>query len=118
MKIKITINGETEVTATIYDNPTAIDFISMLPLTVTLTDYAGTEKVFDPPGSLSKTGAPVGYDPSVGDITCYAPWGNIAIFYKDFDYASGLICIGKIDGNGINALKNSGNVSAKFELVE
>ncbi len=41
--------------------------------------------------------APAGYKPSVGDITFYAPWGNLAIFYKGFSYSNGLIVMGKID---------------------
>ncbi|MEH7502625.1 cyclophilin-like fold protein [Neobacillus drentensis] len=24
-------------------------------------------------------------DPSVGDFTYYSPWGNLAIFYRDFN---------------------------------
>ena len=65
----------------------------MLPLTLTLKDYAGTEKISDLPRKLSTQGAPSGSDPSVGDITLYAPWGNLAIFYRDFGYASGLIIL-------------------------
>lgn len=40
-----------------------------LPLTLTLKDYAGTEKISDLPKRLSTEGAPSGSDPSVGDIT-------------------------------------------------
>lgn len=92
MKLKITI-GDRVLTATLYDNPTSRDLISMLPLTTTLEDYASTEKIFYPDRKLSTEGAPGGFDPSVGDITYYAPWGDVAIFYKDFGYASGLISI-------------------------
>jgi len=95
MKIKITTDS-TELTATMLDNATSRDFISLLPLTVTLKDYAGTEKVSDLPRKLSTQGAPSGSDASIGDITLYAPWGNLAIFYKDFGYASGLIILGRI----------------------
>jgi hypothetical protein len=35
----------------------------------------------------------------VGDIAYYAPWGNLAIFHKDFGYSDGLIILGKIDGD-------------------
>ena len=43
MKIRITI-GERVITATMHDNATARDFISLLPLTLTLEDYAKIEK--------------------------------------------------------------------------
>jgi hypothetical protein len=116
MKLKITI-GDKTVTATMLDNATARDFISLLPLTLTLNDYAGTEKVSDLPKRLSTEGAPSGCDPSVGDITLYSPWGNLAIFYRDYGYASGLIPMGKIDGNGIEALQVSGYVTVTFEML-
>ncbi|MEG1031397.1 MAG: cyclophilin-like fold protein, partial [Acinetobacter sp.] len=34
-----------------------------------------------------------------GDLTYFAPWGNLAFFYKDSDvgYANGLIFLGKMD---------------------
>ena len=67
------------ISGTLTDSPTARDFASLLPLTVTLKDYAGTEKISDLPKRLSTEGAPKGFDPSVGDIAYYAPWGNLAI---------------------------------------
>jgi hypothetical protein len=115
MKLKIAI-GQTVLTATMYDNPTSADFISLLPLTLTLQDYAATEKVSDLPKKLTTKDAPAGYKPSVGDITIYAPWGNLAIFYKDFSYSSGLIVVGKIDGD-LSVLKQPGSVQATMELI-
>lgn len=44
MKLKITIGNNT-LTAILSDNPTARDFVALLPLTVKLDDYAKTEKV-------------------------------------------------------------------------
>ena len=117
MKLKITI-GDMVLTATLYDNPTSRDFISMLLVTTTLEDYASTEKIFYPDRKLSTEGAPGGFDPSVGDITYYAPWGDVAIFYKDFGYASGLISLGRIDDNGIELLRTAGVEDVTFELVK
>ena len=78
------------------DNKTSKDLYKQLPLEVNIEDYAGLEKIFYPPNKLSTLGAPKGYKPSKGDITYYAPWGDIAIFYKDFSYAKGLIYLGKM----------------------
>jgi hypothetical protein len=89
MKIRLTVE-DTVITATLIDSKTARDLIALLPLTLTLRDYAGTEKISDLPRRLSTEDAPSGSDPSVGDITYYAPWGNLAIFYRDFGYSSGL----------------------------
>ncbi len=117
MRLKITI-GENELMATLYDNATAKDLIAQLPLKIELEDYASNEKIFYPKPKLSTQGAPAGYDPSAGDITYYSPWGDIAIFYKDFKYSSGLVSVGKIDEADVKHLKFSGNKEAKFELVE
>ena len=102
MKIKITADNAV-LTATLLDNPTSRDFVSLLPTTLTLKDHAGTEKISDLPRKLSTEGAPSGSDPSVGDIALYAPWGNLALYYRDFGYSSGLIILGKID-SGIDKL--------------
>ena len=105
MKIRLDIEG-TALTATLEDNETARDFASLLPLALTLEDYAATEKISDLPQRLSTTGAPAGTAASVGDIAYYAPWGNLAIFYRDFGYSKGLIKIGTID-TGMEALRVS-----------
>lgn len=115
VKIKIT-TGTMVLTATMLDTATSRDFMSMLPLTLTLRDFAGTEKVSDLPRKLSTQGAPSGSDPSVGDITLYEPWGNLAIFYKDFGYASGLIILGRIDAGGDELSQLNGEVT--FERME
>jgi hypothetical protein len=116
MKIRLKV-GDTILTATLIDSATTRDFMSLLPLTLTLKDYAGTEKISDLPKRLSTESAPSGSDPSVGDITYYAPWGNLAIFYRDFGYSSGLVILGKID-SGIEALNVPGSVKVTIELIK
>jgi hypothetical protein len=116
MNIQIKL-GEKTLTATLADNATARDFVSLLPLTLMLKNYAATEKISDLPRRLSTKGAPAGHDPDVGDISYYAPWGNLAIFYKDFRYSDGLIKLGKFDG-GVEALKTSEELKATIELIE
>jgi hypothetical protein len=116
MKIRMHVEG-TEVTATLGDNVTSREFVSLLPLTLTLKDYAETEKVSDLPKRLSTEGAPPGADPSVGDIAYYAPWGNLAVYYRDFGYSDGLIKLGKID-SGAEALNRPGPLRVTIEIVE
>ena len=110
------IVGNSTITATMEDNVAARDFLSRLPLEVTLNDYANTEKIFYSSPALSISGAPRGCTPAPGDITIYAPWGNVAIFYKSFSSSNDLIKIGRIDGSGINVLSIAGDVQVKFEL--
>ena len=92
--------------------------ISLLPLTVTLEDYSGTEKINYLSKRLSTEGASPGSHPSVGDITYYAPCGNLAIFDRDLGYSNGLVILGRIDNNGIEALNVSGDVNVTIELIE
>lgn len=115
MKIRLTFDGKA-VEATLLDNATARDFLSLLPMTLTLEDYNATEKIGNPPRKLSTAGAPAGVDPSVGDIAYYAPWGNLAIFYKDFGYSKGLIGLGRIE-SGVEALKVPGSLKVTIEHV-
>ena len=116
MKIRITLQ-DTVITATLTDSQTSRDFVSLLPLTLTFEDYAGTEKISYLPRKLSTEDAPSGSDPSVGDITYYAPWGNLAIFYRDFGYANGLVVLGKIN-EGLEGLSVPGSVEATIELIK
>jgi len=117
-KIKITITiGDKVLTAMLNDNPTTRDFISLLPLTLTLDDYAGTEKVIKLSKKLSVKNSPSGSDPSVGDIAYYSPWGNLAFFYNDFGYSNGLIILGKIDSDMEVFKKHSGTVKVRIDLI-
>jgi hypothetical protein len=97
MKIRLTANGR-PMTATLTDSPTTRDFVALLPLTLVLEDYASTEKIAYLPRKLSVEGVPAGITPVPGDITYYAPWGNIALFYRGFRYSEGLIRLGRLDG--------------------
>jgi hypothetical protein len=114
MKINIRVRNEV-VTATLIDSKTTQDFISLLPLTLTLEDYANTEKISDLPKRLSTEDAPAGSDPSVGDIAYYAPWGNLAVYYNDFGYSNELVILGRIDGD-IEAFSVPGSVEVTIEL--
>ena len=102
LKIKLTFQGET-VAAELLDNPTSRDFAANLPMTLEFKDFNETEKIADPPKTLSTENAPAGYEPKPGDLAVFAPWGNISIFYKDFRYSEGLIPFGHIT-SGLDAL--------------
>ncbi|MDU1889592.1 MAG: cyclophilin-like fold protein [Dysgonomonas sp.] len=107
--------GDQTITATMEDNVAARDFLSRLPLEVTLNDYSNTEKIFYPSPALDVNGAPRGCTPAPGDITIYEPWSNVAIFYKSFSSSNSLIKIGHINDSGINALNVPGDVRVRFE---
>lgn len=103
VKMNITV-GDRTVTATMEDNAAAQDFLSHLPLEVTLNDYNNTtEKIFYPSPALTTEGVTRGCAPVPGDITIYIPWGNVAVFCKNWLQSNDLIKIGHIDGDGIEA---------------
>jgi len=115
MKIRINIEGRS-VAATLNGSEAARDFAALLPLTLTLEDYASTEKVADLPRKLSTRGAPPGSDPEVGDLAYYAPWGNLAVYYRDFGYSAGLVKLGRIDAS-LEALERPGPVRVTIARV-
>ena len=55
-KIRMTFGGKT-MTATLYDNPSARDFASMLPLDLTLDNYSTNEKIAYLPRKLTEEGS-------------------------------------------------------------
>jgi hypothetical protein len=116
-RVKLTFNNE-EVIVNMYDNPTSRDFLTQLPLTLTFEDYATTEKISYLDRKLFTKDAPAGTNASVGDFTYYSPWGNLAIFYRDFGFANGLIKLGSIE-SGIEKLASmKGNFTVTIENID
>ena len=115
-KVRITFDGK-EAVATLFDNPQARDFMAMLPMTVTLEDYAGAEKIYYLPKKLDTSGGQ-NAEQVKGDFCYYAPWGNLAIFYKGMGYGTSLYVLGKLD-SGKDTLGAMGkNFTATFEVIE
>jgi len=112
MQLVIDIEGFGAVSAEPDDTSAARDFASLLPLSLTLQDCAATEKVSDLPRRLSTDDAPTGCSEEAGDLTYYAPWGDLAIFHKQFQYADGLVKPGRIAPEGVDALGTSGPLRA------
>jgi hypothetical protein len=115
VKINVRIADQV-LPATLNGSKAAQDFASLLPLSLTLEDYASTEKISDLPKRLSTDSAPPGFDPSVGDIAYYAPWGNLAIFYRDFGYSKGLVSLGRL-ASGADIFASSRSMQVTFELA-
>ena len=117
VKIEIIVEGETATaTATLFDTPTGRDFASLLPLSLTLEDYDDIERISDLPRRLSTVQAPDGITPEAGDITYYAPWGNLAIFARGRAYARSLIPLGKVD-SGLPVLQRHGPLAVQIRVA-
>jgi hypothetical protein len=115
-RIYVIIGNET-LSATLDDTPAGRDFAALLPLELSLSDYHATEKVADLPRKLDTTATPASYTPQAGDITYYAPWGNLAIFYKPFRSSRGLVRLGAFD-KPIGALLKEGAIPVRIEVAE
>ena len=71
----------TSVDVTIGEDSSATrDFLSMLPLELTVEEFAGAEKIADLPRKLWYTGT-AGSDPEDGDLIYYTPWDNLGLYY-------------------------------------
>ena len=115
-KIRIIFNNE-EVIVVLFDNPVSRDFASLLPMTVTFEDYAGIEKITYLSRKLTTQGGVSGRDVQ-GDFTYYAPWGNLAVFYKGFGNAGGLYILGRIESGKEKLAGMSSNFNALIERME
>ncbi|MBU3201150.1 hypothetical protein KPL48_17915 [Clostridium estertheticum] len=104
VRIRLTFNNK-EIIVKMNDSPTSLNFVEKLPMTLSFKNYGGTEKISYLPQKLSTKGSPSGYDPSVGELAYYAPWGNICFYYHDFGYSTGLVPLGSIE-SGIEYLKS------------
>lgn len=115
-RITVTVD-ELVLSATLDDTAAGRDFLAMLPLELTLTDHHGIEKVADLPRELDTSGAPDRYRPETGDITVYAPWGNLAIFHEPFQSSRGLVRLGAFDGP-IDALIRDGEIPIRIDAAD
>lgn len=116
MKVRMKIN-EAEVIIALADNASSRDLVALLPLRLTLEDYGAIEKIGYLPRKLSTTGAPAGSTPSAGDVSYYAPWGNLAFFRKSFNHSPGLIALGRIE-TGLEAINTAGRVEVLMERLD
>jgi hypothetical protein len=97
MRIRLTIDGH-EADGTLNDSPAARDLAGLLPLTLELEDFHGTERIGYPPRRLTTDGAPQPSAAKAGDLAYYAPWGNLAVFYQDGPTPSAdLLILGHLD---------------------
>lgn len=110
MNIRLTLNGH-RIAATLNDSATARDFAARLPLTLSLRDFHQAEKIADLPGKLSTSGAPEGADPEAGDLAYYAPWNQLATYYRDAPYAAGLITLGHMADGGTEQLATADEIT-------
>ena len=116
MKIRLTVNGKA-LTATLIDNETTRDFISLFPLTLTMEDLFRREKFAHLPRAISKEGKRA-HTYEVGDIAYWSPGPDVALYYRSDGQEipdPGIIVIGRID-SGVESFDVPGSIRATIEL--
>jgi hypothetical protein len=102
MQITLTIDGN-ELSGTLDDTPPARELLEQLPLTLPLEDFHNSERIAYLPEPLATTsrttdGTAAGAAVEAGDIAYYAPWGNLALFYRTgASYTGGLVRLGRLE---------------------
>ena len=116
MSNKITIRiGDKVFAATLSDNATAAAFKKLLPLSVTMTELNGNEKLFRLPGAMpARASTPASIH--TGDLMLYGS-STLVLFYKSFPTMYSYTNIGRIDDPaGLEDAVGSGSVAVTFEL--
>lgn len=103
VKIQVELDG----------NQASKEFLAQLPLELEFSDYANKEKIAHLPKALTVKNTP-DYDPQIGDLFYFSPWGNIGIFYGKQPPYNGLVYLGKL----VNAkdLQSLRSIKGNFKL--
>jgi hypothetical protein len=80
MKIRLKVDDKV-LTATIANNKTARDFVSLSPLTPTMNDLFGREKYTRLPRAISQEGKRM-HTYQIGDLACWSSGPDVAIYYR------------------------------------
>lgn len=79
------------------DSAVSQRFVSQLPMTQTFEDFNSIEKICRLSEEISTEGTERGVDPSVADVTLYAPWNTLVFYYEDYGYNDDLIPMGHVE---------------------
>ena len=100
------------------DNKTTQDFVSLLPLTLTMNDLFRREKFAHLPRAISKEGKRT-HTYEVGDIAYWRPGPDVAIYYRNDGQRipePGIVVLGRIE-SGVEALDRPGSMNVTIELL-
>jgi hypothetical protein len=113
-ELTITIGGK-PFGATLSDNPSAAAFKELLPLSVSMSELNGNEKLFRLPGSLPTQESRPSSIQS-GDLMLYGA-NTLVLFYKSFGTTYSYTRIGRIDDPaGLERAVGDGSVTVTFAV--
>ena len=117
VKLRLKVADRT-ITATLIDSEAARDFVSLLPLTLTMNDLFRREKFGHLPRAISTRGKRT-HTYAVGEIAYWAPGPDVAVYYRDDGEEipnPGIIVIGRID-SGVEVLDVPGSLRVTIEAL-
>lgn len=109
------ITGRGDIVIRLRDNDAAQRLADMLPLELEFSDFNNTEKIAYPPEEIDVSNTEAGTAPKAGDLTIYAPWGNLALFYQDGSYSSSLVPLGSVEEGAEYMTDLGGTIRAELE---
>ncbi len=113
-ELRITIGSRT-FNATLLDNPTVKEFKSRLPLTITMSELNGNEKLYRFSTDLSVNPSNPGTI-TTGDLMIYGS-NTLVLFYKSFPTSYSYTKLGRIENSsGLAEAVGPGSVKITFEL--
>ncbi|HCY84665.1 MAG TPA: hypothetical protein DHV36_05970 [Desulfobacteraceae bacterium] len=83
MQVKMT-SGDHIATFRLYDTVAAKQFYDQLPLSLDLTNFRDAQWMFYPPEKLNVADREAYHDGKRGELSYYAPWGDVFMLYRDF----------------------------------
>ena len=109
--------GDAAVIYELNDSAAANSLYEMLPLTVEIEDYSTNEKIFYPPEELACMETPLATsDTGAGTLAYYEPWGDVVMFYGDYNENPSLYELGYAVSGAEQISGMSGTVT--IEAVE
>lgn len=102
--------GENVVVYELNNGSAADSLYEQLPLTIAVEDYSTNEKIFYPPEKLDTSDSPLA-KAGAGTLAYYAPWGDVVMFYGDYNENPSLYELGQIVSGAELVSGMSGTIS-------
>lgn len=108
---RITVQfGENTVIYELNDGTAASSLYEQLPITIEVEDFSTNEKIFYPPQELDINDSPLAQS-GAGTLAYYAPWGDVVMFYGDYNENSSLYELGQVVSGGELVEQMSGTIT-------
>ena len=110
MRIQVEGNGTTILFA-LNDSQAAKDLVARLPMSIAVENFSNNEKIFYPSSELDVNGAPLA-EGGAGTLAYYAPWGDVVMFYGNFNSNGSLYALGE----AVSGTETIANLSGTIEI--